>query len=95
MCTQVWERRSFAAWVEKNSRDPVGAGSVSLVVPVLNESTTLPDLFQHFASLDPQPHEIIFVDGRSTDGCASSIHLVTQAPQCVVWVPYIEWKHNK
>lgn len=70
-CTQLWERKSFASWVKTNTLEPAGAGTVSFVVPVLNESATLPDLFQHFASLDPPPHEIIFVDGQSTDGCAS------------------------
>lgn len=68
--TQTSERRSFISWVENNATKP-NAGSVTLVVPVLNEATTLPDLFQHFASLDPPPHEIIFVDGQSTDRYAT------------------------
>jgi cellulose synthase/poly-beta-1,6-N-acetylglucosamine synthase-like glycosyltransferase len=58
-------------WAKANDRlDMKGKQSVSLVVPVLNEEATLPNMFAHLKSLDPPPHEIIFVDGRSSDRCS-------------------------
>ena len=40
---------------------------VSIVVPVLNESTTLPRLVRTLTALDPAPVEILAVDGGSDD----------------------------
>ncbi len=42
--------------------------SVSLVIPVLNASRTLPLLFQSLDRLAPPPLEILLVDNGSTDG---------------------------
>ena len=41
--------------------------SVTLLVPALNEAKALPDLVAAFARLDPKPHEILLVDGGSSD----------------------------
>ena len=41
--------------------------SVTLLVPALDEEKALPALVERFASLDPQPAEILLVDGGSAD----------------------------
>ncbi len=41
--------------------------AVSLVIPVLNEEKVLPELIEALAALDPQPEEILVVDGGSED----------------------------
>ena len=41
--------------------------STSIVVPTLNEEAVLPALISHLARLDPQPAEILLVDGGSVD----------------------------
>jgi glycosyltransferase involved in cell wall biosynthesis len=43
---------------------------VALVIPTLNEATTLPRLARVLAALDPRPAELIVVDGGSVDGTA-------------------------
>lgn len=40
---------------------------VSIIIPTLNEEKILPSLFSNLQALDPQPFEIIFVDGPSKD----------------------------
>ena len=45
-----------------------GANAVTIVIPVLDEERALPRLIAALAALDPQPIEIIAVDGGSTDG---------------------------
>ena len=44
---------------------------VALVIPTLDEATTLPRLARLLAALDPRPAEILVVDGGSTDGTAA------------------------
>src|SRR5210317_2188108 len=46
---------------------------VSIVIPTLNEEEILPVLFKNLERLDPQPFEIIFVDGPSKDGTSCQI----------------------
>ena len=41
---------------------------VSLVIPILNERTVLPELLTAIENQTLRPHEIIFVDAGSTDG---------------------------
>lgn len=41
--------------------------SVTLLVPVLNEAVALPALVEQIAALDPQPDEVLMVDGGSED----------------------------
>ncbi len=41
--------------------------SVGIVLPVLNEERALPEMFEVLAALDPQPADILFVDGGSSD----------------------------
>jgi glycosyltransferase involved in cell wall biosynthesis len=41
---------------------------VAIVVPTLDEATTLPRLARLLAALDPPPAEVLVVDGASTDG---------------------------
>jgi len=51
--------------------DPLGAGSISIVVPVHDEERTIALLFEELeATLEPlaRPWEVIFVDDGSTDG---------------------------
>lgn len=40
---------------------------VALVIPMLNEEKALPAVIANIATLDPQPAEVIAVDGGSTD----------------------------
>lgn len=44
---------------------------VSIVIPMLNEAAALPALAPVIAALDPPPHEVLCVDGGSTDGSAA------------------------
>ncbi|WP_375403038.1 glycosyltransferase [uncultured Sphingomonas sp.] len=46
------------------------AVAVAIVIPTLDEATTLPRLARLLAALDPRPAELILVDGGSTDGTA-------------------------
>jgi len=41
--------------------------TLTIVVPVLNEATTLPRLAKNLAALEPQPDEVLVVDGGSGD----------------------------
>lgn len=41
---------------------------VSIVIPMLNEAAALPALAPMIARLDPPPHEVLCVDGGSSDG---------------------------
>ena len=47
--------------------------SVSIVVPILNEATSLPQLLSGIGQQTVLPHELIFVDAGSTDGSAELI----------------------
>ncbi len=47
------------------------ADDVALVIPTLDEATTLPRLARLLAALDPPPAEILVVDGGSSDGTAA------------------------
>ena len=40
---------------------------VSIIIPTLNEKKVLPQLFSNLDQLNPQPYEILFVDGPSKD----------------------------
>lgn len=41
--------------------------NISIVIPVLNEADNLPRLISHLVHLNPLPHQVILVDGGSTD----------------------------
>eukprot|EP00892_Ulva_mutabilis_P001662 jgi/Ulvmu1/11497/UM077_0046.1 len=41
--------------------------TTTVIIPVLNEEATLPELLAHLRTLRPAPGEVIFVDGGSTD----------------------------
>ena len=45
--------------------------TVAVVIPTLDEATTLPRLARLLAALDPAPDEILVVDGGSADGTAA------------------------
>jgi len=45
--------------------------NVAIVIPTLDEATTLPRLARLLAALDPAPAEILVVDGGSDDGTAA------------------------
>ncbi|GAB5522546.1 MAG: TIGR04283 family arsenosugar biosynthesis glycosyltransferase [Roseivirga sp.] len=59
--------------------------SVSVIIPTLNEEHTLPEVLGRLKELDPQPDEIIVVDGGSEDGTihiANSFNIrVLKSPQ--------------
>ena len=55
------------------------AGSVSVVIPVLNASRTLPLLFEALDRLAPGPNEVVFVDNGSTDESLSLLRAFAQA----------------
>ncbi len=52
--------------------DPLthAAADVAIVIPALDEATTVPRLARILAILDPAPAEIVLVDGGSSDGTA-------------------------
>lgn len=50
---------------------PAMTQAVALVIPTLDEATTLPRLARLLAALDPAPDEVLVVDGGSTDGTAA------------------------
>lgn len=49
---------------------------LSIIIPMLNEATTLPDLMEHLLPFSRKGHEIIFVDGGSDDNSANLAELV-------------------
>jgi glycosyltransferase involved in cell wall biosynthesis len=51
--------------------------SISLIIPVFNESKTIPDLIATIKKQSYQPAEIIFVDGGSADNTVSLIKELT------------------
>ena len=56
--------------------EPLGAGSISVVVPIHDEERSLALLFEELqAALEPleRPWEVIFVDDGSTDGSFSAL----------------------
>lgn len=57
--------------VLETTSDRMGAGlpaPVSVVIPILNEARTLPELLAGLARQSRLPREVIFVDAGSTDG---------------------------
>lgn len=55
----------------RSERSPIETGAdVAIVIPAMNEAAALRPLVGNLARLDPQPAEIILVDGASTDGTA-------------------------
>lgn len=48
--------------------EPDRVSGVSIVVPILNEASTLPRLARLLTALDPPPAEVIVVDAGSSDG---------------------------
>ncbi len=48
--------------------EPDRADDVAIVIPMLNEATSLPRLLRWLAVLEPAPAEVLAVDGGSTDG---------------------------
>jgi cellulose synthase/poly-beta-1,6-N-acetylglucosamine synthase-like glycosyltransferase len=81
----VKEKARFALWLDQkelkgalrtagvNNKDCHEA-RVSLVIPVLNEERSIPVLLEHIRTLQPPPHEVIFVDGGSSDRHVSPLH---------------------
>ena len=52
--------------------NPPALPTVSLVIPVLDEEDTLPELHRRVeAALEGIPHELVFVDDGSTDRSAA------------------------
>ncbi|MEO0981930.1 MAG: TIGR04283 family arsenosugar biosynthesis glycosyltransferase [Pseudomonadota bacterium] len=45
----------------------MAAPRLSIIIPALNEEAALPATLARLAALDPAPHEILLVDGGSTD----------------------------
>ena len=58
------DARGYEQWLsEGQERMFDWQPSVSIIVPVLNEAKSLRDLCEHLRQLDPEPDEVIFVDG--------------------------------
>jgi len=62
----VDEPDDLAAWAETAAGRDAGKGRVSVIIPALNEAGALPQTIA--AAHRGGPHEIIVVDGGSTDG---------------------------
>ena len=61
---------AYQKWLkDAQSSSAQEKATVSVVVPTLNEEAAVQQLCQHLRTLTPQPHEIIIVDGGSTDRC--------------------------
>ncbi len=72
-------RRSIRAWA---GSDVEGAGSptLSVVVPVYNEASTLPRILERIAA-DRFPKEIVVVDDGSTDGTRAYLERVQRGEE--------------
>src|SRR5438309_1209372 len=55
------------------------ASQVSLVITVLNEVDSLPELLDSIAAQTRSPDEIVVVDGGSTDGTVAALQRWTSA----------------
>ncbi len=62
----VDEPGDLGAWAETASAQAAGRGRVSVIIPALNEARALPHALE--SARRGNPHEIIVVDGGSTDG---------------------------
>ena len=64
------DARNFDQWVLQQDEQIFNwLPTVSIIVPVLNEAKCVSELCEHLRQLDPQPDEVIFVDGGSSDRC--------------------------
>ncbi len=80
----VDEPDDLVAWAETAAAQAAGRGRVSVVIPALNEAHALPQAIA--AARRGNPHEIIVVDGGSTDGtpeiALAHDAIVRTAPAC-------------
>lgn len=71
-------------WAQSQTARDAGTGRITVIIPALNEAADLPQTLE--AVQRGQPHEIIVVDGGSTDGTvelARSLDaIVLGAPSC-------------
>lgn len=71
-------------WAQSQPARDAGAGRISIIIPTLNEASDLPRTLE--AAQRGQPHEIIVVDGGSTDATVdlarSTDAIVLAAPRC-------------
>lgn len=71
-------------WAQSSPGRAGGKGRVSIIIPAVNEARNLPRILE--AAQAGEPHEIILVDGGSTDetvGIARSMDcIVLSAPRC-------------
>ena len=75
----------------KGEREPAACHSVSVVIPALNEESTLPALLSFLLhQCDPQPAEIIVADNGSHDRTVRTI--LNGFPQVRVVVDSAEFK---
>lgn len=74
----------LALWSQSRSGQAAGRGKISIIVPAVNEAHELPRVLE--AAQRGQPHEIIVVDGGSTDETVriarSMDAIVLSAPRC-------------
>ena len=47
--------------------------TVTIILPILNEAKVLPETIRNIGALDPQPDEVLFVDGGSDDASLTII----------------------
>ncbi|KAF8063795.1 AP2-5 [Scenedesmus sp. PABB004] len=59
-------------WAPRQQPLDTAQASVAVIVPVLNEAAGVLQTLRALAELQPQPAEVIVVDGGSTDGCATA-----------------------
>ena len=62
----------------------MSSSEVTIVIPILNEADSLPELLKAISSQTRPPREAIFVDSGSTDGSADLIREFAQCSNVVV-----------
>ena len=80
-----WDSHCYRKWQESQKQN---CAKLALIVPVLNEVHNVDSLHNWLQRLQPQPSEVIFVDGGSTDGCATD-RFEAWLLHCLLMLPHM------